>query len=201
MLRTTDRDKYLKPGIGVRLLLLLALVWPAIGLREAEAQSSPSAEYQVKAALLLNFAEFIEWPAAAFSKPDAPITVGVLGSDPFGVVLDQTFQDESVQGRKIVIKRSQQIEELKSCQLLFISKSEKEHLGEIVGSLSNTSVVTVGETDGFAEHGGIINFYIDNKKVRFEINADAAQHNGLKISSQLLRRAKIVGSEPGKSRE
>lgn len=181
-------------------LTLLLIVWLAsgIGLGRAEA-AAQSKEYQVKAALLLNFAHFIQWPETAFAGSETPFTVGVLGDDPFGATLDKTFQGESIQGRGVAVKRSHQIDELKACQLLFVSTSENSRLTEVLASLGEASVVTVSETDGFADHGGIINFYINNsKKVRFEINAHAAHRKGLKINSQLLKRAKIVGPDPRK---
>jgi hypothetical protein len=198
MTQETDESKRFGIGASIRLLLFLAVGWPAVGLR---AETAPSKEYQVKAACLLNFVQFIEWPATAFAESGTPITVGVLGDDPFGEALEQTFQDESIHGRKVVVKRSRQIEDLKTCHLVFISKSEKDHLAETLASLRETDIVTVGELDGFATRGGIVNFFIDHNKVRFEINADAAQRKGLKVSSQLLKRAKIVGSDAGKGKE
>ena len=88
--------------------------------------------------------------------------------------------------------------DLKGCHLVFISKSEKAHLTDIFDSLGSASVVTVSETENFARRGGIINFYLDGNKVRFEINADAAQRKGIKISSQLLKLGKVVGAERAK---
>lgn len=201
MARTTETSKSLAAAKSIRWLLILSLAWLSITPRKAMAQSSAPKEYQIKAACLLNFVQFIEWPAAAFPKPETPIIIGVLGDDPFGNVLEQTFQDESVQGHPLVLKRSRQLEELKSCHMLFVSRSERPRLAEILANLGDASVVTVGELDEFARTGGIINFYIDGGKIRFEVNADAAQRKGLKIGSQLLKRARIVGSDPRKGRE
>ncbi len=180
---------------GIRWLLAGACLLIG-GLRSASAQSSK--EYQVKAACLLNFVQFIEWPAAAFPEASTPITIGVLGDDPFGEILERTFQDETIQGRVLVVKRSRQIDDLKRCHLLFISKSEKQRVGEILADLRATNVVSVGEMDEFAQRGGIINFYIDSGKIRFEVNTDAARPAGIKIGAQLLKRARIVGSDPRK---
>jgi hypothetical protein len=188
-------------GAAVSVGLLMSINWLAVEPQTAHAQASPSDEYQIKAACLLNFAQFIEWPAASFAAPDAPIVVGVLGDDPFGTALEDTFQDESIQGRKLVVKRSHRVEDLKTCHMLFISNSEKDRLTEILASLGDASIVTVSEMDQFTQRGGIINFYLDHNKVRFEINTDAAQRKGLKISSQLLKRAKIVSSDNGKGKE
>lgn len=154
-----------------------------------------STEYKVKAAFLLNFTEFIQWPDNAFADSKSPIVIGVLGDDPFGQILEDTFKGESVQGRSVIIRRSHQIEDLKSCQMLFICRSEKDRLGEILSETANTSICTVGDMDDFAQRGGVINFYLDHGKVRFEINTSAAVQKALRISAELLKRARIVGAD------
>lgn len=181
------------PGRCSLLLLLFAAAWVVVHSADVQAQPAPSKEYQVKAACLLNFVQFIQWPASAFPDAKTPISVGVLGDDPFGRVLEQTFEDESIDGRKLLIKRATHVDELKACHLIFISKSEKERLSGILESLNAVSVVTVGEVDEFVQRGGIIKFYLEENKVRFEINVSAAERKALKISSQLLKRAKIAG--------
>jgi hypothetical protein len=196
MTRKLDKFKSFGTVIGLAVALILAAGWPGV---EARADDS-SDEYQMKAAYLLNFVQYIEWPAQVFPDANAPIIVAVLGDDPFGDALEQTFQDETIQGRKAVIKRSHRVQDLKDAQLLFISASEKDHIEGILASLSDTSIVTVSETEGFAKHGGIINFYNNGNKIRFEINPDTAQRKGLKISSQLLERARIVSSEDDKGK-
>ena len=176
----------------VRTLLVLILS----GIFQARAQESK--EYQIKAAFLFNFAQFVEWPSAAFADSQTPISIGVLGDDPFGAVLDQTVQGETIHSRKLVVQRSRRLEDLKGCHLLFISKSEKSRVGDILSGLGSSSVLTVSETESFARRGGIINFYLDGNKVRFEINAQAAQQKGIKISSQLLKLGKAVTAGPAK---
>jgi len=175
-------------------LTLLVLFLSGLFLARAQA----SKEYQIKAAFLFNFAQFVEWPSAAFADASTPITIGVLGDDPFGPVLDQTIQGETINRRKLIIQRSQQVADLKGCHLVFISKSERSHLADIFDTLGSSSVLTVSETENFARRGGIINFYLDGNKVRFEINADAAQRKGIKISSQLLKLGKVVSTERAK---
>jgi hypothetical protein len=205
MTRANKTSRRFPGALGIRLLFVLLAIWllcgQGPGAGAAWAQSAASKEYQIKAACLLNFLRFIEWPAASFPNAQAPFIVGVLGDDPFGKILEQTFQDESIGGRSIVVKRSRQVDELKSCHLLFVAKSEQHRLPEILASLGEASTVTVGDIDGFARTGGIINFYIESGKIRFEINADSAQHKGLRISSQLLKRARIVTSDQSKGRQ
>lgn len=167
----------------------------ALALAQPKLQAQTK-EYQVKAAFLLNFAQFVEWPASAFSGSDAPLCIGVLGEDPFGPALEQTMQGEKIRDHKLTIRRAQRVEDLAGCQLVFVSKSEQSHLAEILSKIDSRPVVTVSEMPGFAREGGTINFYQDQNKVRFEINPASARPSGLKISSQLLGLGKII--EPAK---
>jgi hypothetical protein len=156
-----------------------------------------SREYQIKAAFLVNFMQFVTWPSNAFVNDDAPFCIGVLGDDPFGPALDQTVQGETVNRHKILVRRGRRIEDCKDCQMVFVSRSEEKNLPEILATLDSGPVLTVSETRGFARNGGIINFYLEGKKVRFEINPAVAQHDNLKISAQLLNLGKIVESAGG----
>lgn len=173
-------------------LATLAVATP-LAAADAPPPLAPFKEYEVKAACLFNFGQFVEWPAAAFAATNSPLGIGVLGADPFGEYLNQIVQNETIKGRKVTIQSSRRVEDLLSCHVLFISKSEKGRLPQILAALGNTSVLTVGEVEGFAERGVMINFYLQGNKVRFEINPTAAQRQGLKISSQLLKLGKIVG--------
>jgi hypothetical protein len=149
-------------------------------------------EYQVKAAFLFNFAQFVDWPDTVFTAPDAPFYIGVLGDDPFGTALDEAVRDESIGGHKMIVQRARQVADLKSCQMIFVSKSEKSHLPEILTAVGSRTVLTVGEVPGFARSGGEINFFLEGTKVRFEINPGAAQNCGLRFNSQLLSLGRIV---------
>ena len=172
-------------------LILLALCVLAGAVSSARAQRPT--EYQVKAAFLYNFARFVEWPPRAFDSADAPVVIDVLGQDSFGPTLDRTVRDKTVRGRRLNIQRFHRLEEgLTRCHILFISRSEKDRLEEIWRFLGSSSVLTVGESDRFANAGGMVNFILQQHRVRFEINADAAVRAGLKVSSRLLKQARIV---------
>jgi hypothetical protein len=162
-----------------------------IAVFDVSAETKPSPEYLIKAAFLFNFAKFVEWPADSFKDDLSPINLYILGTDPFGPALD-IIKDKTVKGRPLKIKRANKVDDIEACHILFISASEKENLKQILYALRNSSTLTVSETEGFAQMGGIINFVIINKKVHFEINLDAAQRSRLKMSSQLLKLAKIV---------
>ena len=157
------------------------------------AQVAPAAEYRVKAAFLLNFLHFVEWPSATFASGDAPIVICVVGADPFGDALEQTVEGESVDQRRIVIRRARTPADVPPCQLVFISRSEAERLDDVFGALGGTApVLTVSDIDHFAARGGIIGFLLDRNRVRFEIARSAAQRRHLKLSSQLLSLGRIV---------
>jgi len=145
-------------------------------------------EYRVKAAFILNFARFIEWPADAYSDGSS-LVVGIIGDDPFGGALDQ-INGASVNGRRITIRRLRLGDNLRACQILFISSSERNRLGRILESVRGASVLTIGEVPQFTQSGGILKFVIQNDKVRFEINAGTASLARLKVSSKLLALSK-----------
>ena len=165
---------------------------------EAQAQTAATNEYKVKASCLFNFAQFVEWPAAAFADATSPIVIGILGDDAFGPFLDQLVQGEKVRNRPLTVRRARTVDEAKGCHILFISKSEASGLAAILASVEPSGVLTVGETEGFARCGGVINFYLDGGRLRFEINPGAAGRCGLKISSQLLSLGKLVETADGK---
>jgi len=174
---------------SARLLIALAFASNLLGI---QAQAQGSSEYAVKAAFLYNFAKFVEWPPGVFGNDGAPLVVGVVGDDPFGSALDQTIRGKSANGRQLIIRRFSWGQNLRECHILFISSSERKRLSQILDSLRGAGVLTVGETDHFNQQGGIINFVIEKGKVRFEINAGAAESSHLKLSSKLLALAKSV---------
>lgn len=149
-------------------------------------------EYQIKAAFLFNFAQFVEWPESVFTSSDAPFCVGVLGDDPFGSALDDAVHGEAIGSHKMSVQRSRQMADLKNCQMIFVSKSEKDRLPGILAAVGSRPVLMVGDVSDFARSGGEINFYLEGAKVRFEINPGAAQSCGLKFNAQLLSLGRIV---------
>jgi len=149
-------------------------------------------EYQIKAAFLYNFAKFVEWPSGAFADANSPLIIGVLGDDPLGPSLDQTVKGKSVDGHKITVKRFSRIRDVESCQILFVCSSESGRLARAIESVKGSGVLTVSDIDRFAQRGGIVGFTMDDNKVGFEINVNAAQKASLKISSKLLKLARVV---------
>jgi hypothetical protein len=157
------------------------------GVQAAEPQ--PPLEYQVKAAFLLNFTKFIEWPPSESGASDTPFGICIVGDDPFGLVLDQMLEGETFQGRKLAIQRPRRPLPA-SCQVVFVGKSEKDASGLLSGL--GPGVLTVGEGADFLRAGGLVAFVIENHRVRFDINQGAAVKAGFRISSKLLSVARSV---------
>ncbi len=159
---------------------------------EANAETRTAREYRIKAAFLYNFAKFTEWPADKFRDETAPMILCVIGTDPFGPILENTVIRKKIKGRSIIVNRSTTVDNLKTCHVLFVSSSERENLPEIVASLSGAAVLTTGDMDRFAKRGGIIKLTKKGNKIRFEINPKAAKRAGVKLSSYLLSLATII---------
>jgi hypothetical protein len=147
-------------------------------------------EYQVKAAFLLNFAKFVEWPSAAFADSDSPVAICILGKDPFGRAIDDLVQGEAANGRKLMVRRVSQLPAPQTCQVVFTEASTKD-VSKTLDGLGR-GVLTVGEGGSFLRDGGIIAFVIDNRRVRFDINQTAAEGAALKLSSKLLSVARSI---------
>ena len=150
-------------------------------------------EYVVEAAFLIKFTTFVKWPPQAFSGANASFTIGILGEDPFGRSLDEIVANEAVGGHKLLVRRFQNVNQIDSCHVLFISSSEARRLDDILSRLDRRSVLTVGETKDFALRSGIIGFVLSEKRLRLVINLAAATAARLTISSKLLRQSEIVG--------
>ncbi len=172
-------------------LALLGSVAPA-----APVQPTPSAEYQLKAVFLFNFAQFVEWPARAFLEPKAPLIIGVLGEDPFGAYLDDLVSGEKVGDRPLLVRRFKRAEDLTECHIIFICRSEARNLDQIVAGLKERSLLTVSDVDTFTRQGGMVRFATENGKIRLRINVEVARSCDLTISSKILRPGTIV--TPGK---
>jgi YfiR/HmsC-like len=160
----------------------------------APATPAPSAtEYEVKAAFLYNFTRFVEWPPEALRDGDEPFVIAILGRDPFGSVLDETVAGKTVAGHRIEVRRATRADDVRDAQMVFVCASERATAAAILKALGRPGVLIVGDTEGFAFRGGAINFTLQARKVRFEINPGSAEQAGLKMSSQLLKLATLVG--------
>ncbi len=156
------------------------------------AQGTVDSEYRSKANFLAAFPNFIEWPAEAFPSERAPLVLCVFGNFSFGTALAELTRGASIRGRKVEVRWQHKEQELRSCQILFVSRSEEKRYGQILKTIQGASVLTVGETPNFLANGGVIEFVVEETKLQFEVNLGAAQDARLRISSNMLALARHV---------
>ena len=200
------------------MLLMLLAFWAAMGratpAAHGQTQKKPLTEYEFKAGLIYNLIKYTDWPEEkkqeeqekGDQKPKKDFVIGVVGEDPFGKNW-KIIENKKVHDRKIVIKKYGEFakikptkdnttfysyEDLKKCQVLFISKSEEKNYQKIINVVKKESILTISETKGFLEKGGIVNFLLEKNKVSFEINLDAAKLAKLQIKTTVLKLAKRV---------
>jgi hypothetical protein len=171
----------------IRLALLLSCLLASAGMALAQTAT----EYQVKAAFLYNFTKFIEWPESSSGASD-PFTLCIYGANPFGGSLENLVRGKTIKGRPFGVRDVTSSSQTAGCQVLFISRAERGHMADILAGVHRAGLLTVGETKGFIDQGGVINFIMESNHVRFAINLRAAQRAGLKISSRLLNLATEV---------
>jgi len=175
--------------------MFLVVLAPLLRLPCARGQANSPSEYQLKAVFLFNFAKFIDWPPGSLTSPQSPFAICILGQDPFGNALDDILQGKMIRDQPLAVQRLKDQAEARRCQIVFVSSSESARLAEILKSLRGANTLIVGETNGFAASGGTIEFTLEDNRLRFTINTDAADRAGLKFSAKLLSLAKIVHDE------
>jgi hypothetical protein len=167
----------------IMMLFLAATIYPAQPLHPTESQ--------VMAAYLYNFGKFVKWQGDRLPGPDS-LVICVLGKDPFGAVLDETVAGESVDARKIEVRRVSRVQDASPCSILFISTSEADRLAPILDAAQVLGALTVSDIPHFAERGGIIGFVMLQDRIRFEVNRSMAEQTHLRLSSELLKVASRI---------
>jgi hypothetical protein len=168
------------------MLLCFALLMPSM------LRANQAAEYELKAAFLYNFTQFVEWPESAFSAPDSPFQLCLVGEDPFGRTLDDAVTTEFVRTHPIVVRRILEVDSTSSCHMIFVSNRSKIAFESVLKETQGHPVLVVGELPDFAEKGGTIGFRLVNRRIQLAINLAAARSAKLQISSKLLRLSTIV---------
>ncbi len=172
--------------VGVGLFLLWSLAWVA------DAQQGSVPENELKAAILYNFAKYVEWPAGALAEQPEPLVLCIIGDHPFGDALAQV-EGRPVHGRPLAIHMASEVDALGICHMVFLGASEIRRVDAVLDRYRNQSVLTVADIEGFAERGGIIDMFKAEGRVGFTVNLDAARSANLVVSSRLLALARIVG--------
>jgi hypothetical protein len=159
-------------------------------------QANSSSEYQVKAAFLFHFAQFVDWPPEAFKDASSPLTYCTAGEDPFHGALEASLNGKMIGARPVRVIHFRQVQEIQGCQIVFLGTPEKKLISTMLANLRASPILTVGESEDFVQGGGMIGFFLEDNKVRFDINLDAAERAKLKISARLLALAKTVVGGP-----
>ena len=189
------RDR-MRPGCGALAASAVLLTASVCGRPPAASANTPL-EYEVKAAFLFRFAQFVEWPADTFKEPSAPFIYCTIGDDPFHGALERTLNGKTIGQRPLRVEHLSGAGKIGECQVLFVGgPQDKKRIEETLAGTGNLPILTVGEADRFAEDGGTIGFCTEDNKIRFEVNLGAAGKAGLKISAKLLALAKTVLGVP-----
>lgn len=158
------------------------------------APEQPSREYQLKAVFLFNFTQFVDWPANSFSSDQAPMVIGIVGSNPFGSYLEETVHGEKINGRPLLIQYYDTMEGIGACHVLFINVTETNKREQIIEKVKGRNILTVSDAPDFMEQGGMIRFFTKQDKIKLQVNLEATKMASLVMSSKLLRLVEVVKS-------
>jgi hypothetical protein len=177
-----------------RRLLLFICVCTLVSTtpRPVDARDGESVEYRAKLASIYSLAKFVEWPPGSFPDPGAPLKICIVGTDPFSPDLEDELRARMVGGHPVEIRALRPGDVVGTCNIVFFPLAANDQASSIVKALERSSTLTIGETEGFATRGGIINFTVNGNRLHFEVNPRAAERSGLKLSSQLLGIATII---------
>lgn len=184
-----------RSGGAVVLALLAFFLLSGLVAPETAGSATP-AEADVKAAFVLNFIKFVDWPASAFRSPEDPFLLAVMGSDPTATAIGR-LDGKTVSGRRLVIRRVPGIAAIDPCHVLFVGASARTELSSLLGAVRKKPVLTVADFEEFAARGGMIGFTRQSDRIGFEINDEAARDAGLKVNAKLLYLGRIVQPGPG----
>jgi hypothetical protein len=185
---------------GCLAVLPLAAISLATDTEAEPPAAAAHSENEIKSAMLYNFAKFVEWPAGALGEGGAAVVVGVWGDDQLVPVLEAALRNKNVDGHPIMVRRLGPGADPKSCAVLYVGSSDRKEIVRIVQSVGRSPVLTIGERVQFSRLGGVIAFLRDGNRIRFEINADAAERVGIQVSSKLLRLATVWRENPAQVR-
>ena len=172
--------------------LLVTGVFIATFLFAAAARAQESLEYSVKAAFLLNFVRFIEWPETAFADAGAPIHICTFIDNPFGDTLEKLVQGETASGRPLAVRNARGPAELAPCHMIFVPSSSDDRAAPVFRH-SGAPAVVVGESNRFLARGGAVNLFIEGGRVRFDVNLGPIEQRGIRVSARMLQLATHVG--------
>ncbi len=183
------QPKHLRVAVAALLLVLAPMPLRATDNPELD-------EDQIKAGYLINFIRFVEWPERMFPSATSPITVCIVGDTPVASLVAEAAAGKVIGARAVHVRHPRASDDLHFCHLVFVDATEARSTERLLESLKGSAVLTVGESPGFAQSGGVINFFDQENKVRLEINPEAGGRAGLKISARLLAVSRLVNDKP-----
>lgn len=196
-MKTSRQRRHGVGGARPRVLLLPLLPWlllwllPGLLLAAAPVRAQDTLEQRVKSAFLFNFSKFVSWPAGKLAGATSPILFCALERDPIVPALDMTLADKTIDGHPLQLRRVGRAEELRGCHIAYLGAPDGARLPAMLAALAGNGVLSVYDGDA-PQSGGVVRFYLDDRKVRFEVNEAAAEREGLQISSRLLSVASVV---------
>jgi len=194
--RGIDRPRRGRARLPGTVLSLAFLILATIGGPRRVCAQSRAEEYQIKAAFLFHFAQFVEWPEGAFQEADSPLVYCTVGEDPFQGALEASFKGKMIGSHSLQVKHLKEAGAAQGCHVAFLGKAAGRHIQDELASLRGNPVLTVGETEQFVNDSGMIGFSLEENKIRFDINLEAAERAKLKISARLLALARTVIGGP-----
>jgi len=174
---------------------IASLAWSTLIPPNAVGATGIEKAYRIKVAFLLNFASLIEWPGESFTDSESPFVICPLGGRQTRALLDAAYADRMVERHPIEVRHPSGAGDASGCHIIMITAERSEQADGFIAAAAGKSTLTIGETEGFALSGGVIGFYNDGTKLRFEINLRAAENANLRISSRLLQLARLLSSD------
>ena len=177
--------------------VIASLAWPILTPPNAVGATGIEKTYRVKVAYLLNFAALIEWPEKSFNNSESPFIICHLGGAQTKALFDTAYAGRKVERHPVEVRHPSSVGDVPGCHIIMITAERSAQAGDFIAATAGKSTLTIGETEGFALSGGVIGFYNDGPKIRFEINLRAAEKANLRISSRLLQLARLLSSDEG----
>ncbi len=181
--------------VEVCAVVVALLALSSFAARDATGAKETEQPYRVKVAFLFNFASLVQWPADSFSGSQSPFVICHFGGSQTRALFDTVYSGRMVQQHPVEVRHPSDAADVLGCHIFMITAERSEQAGRFLSAVAGRSILTIGETDNFARSGGVIGFYNDGSKIRFEINLEAAKRAKLRISSRLLQLARLVSSE------
>jgi len=188
----SDKRMSLRVESGNQAFMAVLIMMTMFSFFFSQGANSQSTEYELKAVAFQKLSLFIEWPGNAFENSGNEFIIGVLGENPFGNLLESVYENVKIKDKKVKTVYFRNIEQAGKCHLLFIPKTSFKDLARIVDFIGTKPVLTIADSEGFAEAGCLINFYSYSGKLRFEVNQKALLAAGFITDFKLLKVSKIV---------